>query len=377
MPWGAGASAPAISPLYSGHTRQRGRGGRHLPTVRRAIGRLRKAVEPYSRVLILTHNNPDPDALASAVGLRQLIAERIGKPVVVGYAGFLSRAENKEMVRRLRLRVRNISHMDLRRFRAVILVDTQPGTGNSPLSARHRVVGVVDHHPLRDTSRGSVFGAIDPDAGATSTIVYELLKAAGVKPAPNVATALFFGIKTDTQDLGREATERDQAAYKELFGQAQHKKLAQIVHPRVSIDYYRTVDVALRAAKKFGDCVYVPVGPVATPEHISEIADYIVNLEGIRWAVVTGEFKGDLYFSIRTLSARKDAGRTLRKAMGDLGFAGGHHKMAGGMLPLGGLDDEKRTAASQRVLTGLFAALGANTSSPEPLLTPGVMPSSA
>jgi nanoRNase/pAp phosphatase (c-di-AMP/oligoRNAs hydrolase) len=334
------------------------------------VARLKEVLEPYSRVLVLTHNNPDPDALAAAAGIRLLVARIAHKPATICYAGFLSRAENREMVRDLRLPVHDIEHVDLRRFRAVILVDTQPGAGNNALAARHTVAGAIDHHPRRAALRDVPFCVVDSEAGATSTLVYELLKAADVKPPANIATALFFGIKTDTQDLGREAAGRDLSAYKELFGLALHRRLALIMHPRKPAAYYRTVSAALASAVVYGDCVYAPMGEVPTPEYVSEIADYISRLEGMRWAVATGVFQGDLYFSLRTLSARKDGGSILRRAIGSSGVAGGHQRMAGGRVDLKVLDPQRRDAAQARVLSNLFQALGAATASPIPLLAP-------
>jgi nanoRNase/pAp phosphatase (c-di-AMP/oligoRNAs hydrolase) len=125
---------------------------------------------------------------------------------------------------------------------------------------------------------------------------------------------------------------------------------------------------ALGTAVVFGDCVYAPVGDVPTPEFVSEVADYLVVLKGMRWSVATGRFDENLYFSIRTLTARKDAGRLLRKAMGRLGMAGGHRKMAGGVLPVSDLEPERREAAEAAVISKLLQALGANTTTSTPLL---------
>lgn len=343
-----------------------------MPTVQpEDAGRLAEILGPYRRVLVLTHNNPDPDAIASAAGLSALIAEVAGIPATIGYAGFLTRAQNKEMVARLKLPLRNVADMDLRRFRAVALVDTQPTAGNNALSAKQVPVAVIDHHPVRRASLASGFALVDREVGATSTIVYEMLKETKVKVSTNLATALFFGIKTDTQDLGREAGPRDLAAYKELFNAASHGVLAQIIHPRLSGEYFRVFHRALETAVLCGDCLYVPVGDVPTPEFISEIADYFVALKGIRWAMASGRFGGDLYFSLRSLTARKDGGRLLRKAMGKLGVAGGHRKMAGGVLRLADMDAGKREAAEAKVIASLLETFGANTTATRPLLAMG------
>ncbi|MHC4712226.1 MAG: DHH family phosphoesterase [Planctomycetota bacterium] len=330
--------------------------------------KLAEVLAPYKRILILTHNNPDPDALAAAAGMRALVQHLAKRPSTIGYAGYLTRAGNREMVLRLKLHVQDVARMDLRRFRAVILVDTQPSAGNNALGDKQTAVAVIDHHNLRRASLTCPFAAVDRNVGATSTIVYEMLKTAGVKLSANLATALFLGIKADTHDLGRDTVQRDLAAYKELFPLARHRVLAQIAHPRLSPEYFRVVHRALGTAVVFGDCVYAPVGDVPTPEFVSEVADYLVVLKGMRWSVATGRFDENLYFSIRTLTARKDAGRLLRKAMGRLGMAGGHRKMAGGVLPVSDLEPERREAAEAAVISKLLQALGANTTTSTPLL---------
>lgn len=329
---------------------------------------LADVLAPYRKVLILTHNNPDPDAIASAAGMKALVAAVSGVSSTAAFAGFLTRAENKEMVARLHMPIQNVDEINVKSFRAVILVDTQPASGNNSLAKGQTAVAVIDHHSLRKATLACPYAIVDRKVGATSTLVYEMLQTAGVKIPPVLASALFLGIKTDTQDLGRDAGDRDMAAYKELFPLVQHRIVAQITHPRLSGDYYRVIHRAIEAAVVCGDCVYVPVGEVTTPEFVSEVADYLVAYKGMRWAIVTGHFGENLYFSIRTLTARKDAGRLLRRAIGTLGVAGGHQKMAGGVLPLADVAPEKRESAQARVLSKLFEALGANTADSIPLL---------
>jgi len=333
------------------------------------VARLMKVLAGHSRVLILTHGNPDPDALASAAALKLLVSQKAGIPCAIGYSGSLTRPENRQMVKRLGLRVRNVTHIDLRRFRAVVLVDTQPGAGNNYLSDKQHPIAAIDHHRLTRATAGCQFHKVDPECGATSTIVYEMLSAAGIAPPAKIATGLFYGIKTDTLDLGREATERDRDAYVKLFPLTVHRTLALIVHPRLPEAYYRIVHNAVEHAVIYGNCIYAGAGAVPTPEYVSTIADYVAELEGMRWAVATGIHAGDLYFSVRTLTARKDAGKILRHAIGQHGFAGGHQKMAGGVLLLSDVAEGERAAVEAKVRQSLIAALGANTAAPRNLLS--------
>ncbi len=319
---------------------------------------------------MLTHDNPDPDAIAAAAAMRLLINKVVGIPAAIVYSGFLTRPENRQMVSLLHLRVHNIADVDLRRFRAYVLVDTQPSAGNNRLPAGQTPTGVVDHHRLRRASLACPFRIVDKECGATSTLAYELLKAASIKPPSNIATALFFGIKTDTLDLGREAAQRDIDAYKELFNLANHRTLSGITHPRLPEEYYQVVHRAVHSALIYGNCIHADLGDVPTPEYVSVVADYVAALDGLRWAVSTGVYKQNLYFSLRTLTARKDAGRILRRAIGKHGFAGGHQKMAGGLLLLADLPPDQRPVLTEKVISSLLSSLSANTSAARPLLSP-------
>jgi len=333
------------------------------------VDRLVEVLRPFRRVLILVHDNPDPDALAAAVALRIIIKAKADTPALVGYSGFLTRPENREMVSVLRLPVHPIDEIDLRRFRAIILVDTQPSAGNNRLSPGQLPTAVVDHHNLRRATASCPYYLVDRAAGATSTIAYEMMKAAGVRPRANISTALFFGIKTDTLDLGREASARDVDAYRELFHLAVHRKLALITHPRLPGEYYLVLHRSVEQTLLYGDCAYTSLGPVSTPEYVSAVADYIAALEGLRWAVATGLYGQNLYFSLRTLTARKDAGKILRRAIGKFGFAGGHQKIAGGLLLRSSLPENDRPLIEAKVVSVLLGLLGANTPAQRPLLS--------
>ena len=98
-----------------------------------------------SPLLILTHNHPDPDAIASAVALA-FLAERLhGVKSRIAYGGIVGRVENQAMVRVLRLPVHPLRDGDLKRYAHVALVDTQPPFQNNPFPRNKRPTLVVDH----------------------------------------------------------------------------------------------------------------------------------------------------------------------------------------------------------------------------------------
>src|SRR4051794_38119520 len=140
------------------------------------------------KALVLTHDNPDPDSIAAALGLRRLL-EADGFEVTLALGGIIGRAENRAMVRELRIPLVPLERLDLSTFDAVGLVDTQPQTGNNSLPDDRKPDIVIDHHPPREASNGVLWRDIRSEVGATATIVYEYLKLAGLSLDSTLATA--------------------------------------------------------------------------------------------------------------------------------------------------------------------------------------------
>jgi nanoRNase/pAp phosphatase (c-di-AMP/oligoRNAs hydrolase) len=170
---------------------------------------LLNAVRGANRVLILLHNDPDPDAIASGVGLRYLLEQKLEITSDIVYRGIVGRAENKALLHYLGEPLRLLTETDFDLPQPVALVDTQPGAGNNALPAGRAVALVLDHHPLREDTARATFADVRSDIGASSTILAGYLRAAGIDPPLPLITALFYGIKTDTMGLSRGAMAAD------------------------------------------------------------------------------------------------------------------------------------------------------------------------
>jgi nanoRNase/pAp phosphatase (c-di-AMP/oligoRNAs hydrolase) len=305
------------------------------------LDRLLQAVEGASGVLILPHNDPDPDAMASAVALSYLLAEKLGTESQLAYRGIIGRAENKALVRYLDHPLKRLTGADLRRERAIALVDTQPGTGNNPLSAKRSPAIVLDHHPMRDATTDAIFADVRPEFGATSTILLEYLRAAEIEPPAPLATALFYGIKTDTLGLVRGSSPADVAAYLHLQPLVDVEALVEIERAQVPIEYFHRLDAALHSARVYRDVVTCFLGPMRRPDLAAEMADLLLRLRGMQWAICIGVYGSRLILSIRTLNRKFGAGQLAQAVVGERGMAGGHGAMAGGQVPLRGADPEQ------------------------------------
>jgi nanoRNase/pAp phosphatase (c-di-AMP/oligoRNAs hydrolase) len=303
------------------------------------LRRMVHAAREHRRALVLTHDNPDPDAVASACGLAWLLERTAGIEAQAGYGGVIGRAENKALIKILHLPIQPLSRLPTREFDLICLVDTQPEVGNYSLKDAPFPNLVIDHHPARPQSARSMFHDVGGPAGATSTLVTQYLRAAKLAPPPPLATALFYGIKTDTRDLGREVEGGDIDCYNWLFPLVDKTALSRIEHPQVPKSYFAAYHRAYERARLHGDgqaCV-VDLGQVYVPEIVPEVAERMVSLEGLRWSLAAGAFQGELYLSLRINDRRMNAGRWVREICGPMGgSAGGHGAMAGARIPLKG-----------------------------------------
>jgi nanoRNase/pAp phosphatase (c-di-AMP/oligoRNAs hydrolase) len=246
-------------------------------------------------------------------------------------------------------------------------VDTQPEQGNHSLPAAHFPDVVIDHHPERPETRLAVVADVGRDTGATSTVVTDYLRASGLAVPSAIATALFYGIKSDTRDLERETTEPDVEAYLWLFPKADSQALSQIEHPRLPEDYFRLFHAAVEKARIHGDAVLCDLGKVYYPDLVAEVADRFLSMGDVKWSLAVadrflsmgdvkwslavGEYRSGLYFSLRTRDRRMNAGKMIREIIeAHGGAAGGHGSMAGARLPL----KRMSAAARKRLLQGIF-----------------------
>jgi len=304
---------------------------------------LLKAVENTTRILILTHNNPDPDAISSAVALRYLLAEKLNIEGQIVYQGLIGRAENKALVRYLVHPLRPLVASDLSEGVPLALVDTQPGSGNTVLlPSAANVAVVIDHHtgPADLSATTANLADIRPEVGATSTILTEYLQAADLEPPIPLATALFYGIKTNTMGLSRNTSPADAMAYYYLQPQIDVKGLASIEQARVPANYFKSFDIALRTAQVYNGILISYIGPVGYPDLTAEMADLLLRLEEAEWVICMGLFGNDLMISIRLHRGQRGAGQLAQAIVGPDGTAGGHGTIAGGQIPLGGHDPE-------------------------------------
>ena len=303
----------------------------HLSNLRRVVD-LHALLDPREKVGILLQPDPDPDGIAGGMALRALLGRKTPTAPLISF-GEVKRPENIAMVQALGIEVRVLGAEELDEFDALALVDVQPTVFGEDAPERLRAVDVViDHHPER-SGYDAVIRDIRPSYGATATILTEYLRADGIEWHAKLATALTYGIKSDTQLLGRETSQRDMGAFAHLHPHHSPALLRRIERPALPRDGLRALGRAL-ARTEIVDGIHLLVLGRVREDVIPQVADLGLQAEGAEWAIAAGIVQRDLVFSVRNVGYVRAAGDVVRAVVEGLGVGGGHRSMAKGIIPL-------------------------------------------
>ncbi len=321
------------------------------------LQKLKESLKDVKKLTVLAHDNPDPDSISCAVTLADIVTQVFGIPATAGYHGIVGRAENREMIRALDLKIRRLGKTGVKASDAIALVDCQPFTGNITLPKNANPVVVIDHHAPRKTTK-SAFIDVREGYGATATILGEYLLVSGMAMTSQLATALCYGISSETQRLGRDASQHDMAIYLALFADANKKTLSQIEFPKLERHYFSTLNRALHQAYVYKNAVISYLGEIAEPDFVPIVADLLLRCERMSWSLSMGRYKSQILFSLRTTRKNSDCGNFLRALIGKRGTAGGHDLIAGGQIPCADLNDEACENVQKDIAAAFLKKIG-------------------
>jgi nanoRNase/pAp phosphatase (c-di-AMP/oligoRNAs hydrolase) len=272
---------------------------------------------------VLVIINADPDAIASAMAVKRLLWRKVAG-ICISSINVIKRPDNLNMVRLLGAGLLPLDQIDAAKFTRFIIVDSQPG--HHPLFSPFKFTAVIDHHP--DMGSTFPFKDIRPHYGATATMMTEYLKAAKIKPATKLATALFYAIKTDTHNFEQQTTAEDLRAFQFLFHHSDPylvRKIEQSEIPFAFLKYFKT---ALENMKRRKQKLFVHLNHIENPDVCVLVADFLMRIETIGWCIVSGLYADRLIVVFRNDGIKKNAGSVAKKSFGSMGSAGGHKSMA-------------------------------------------------
>jgi len=294
------------------------------------VERVRSLFGEGEKVHILLQHDPDPDAIGSALALRELLGRNRPTTPIVTF-GEVTRPENVAMIRLLDIQIDRITYDDLHKDGArLALVDVQPPYFDKPLG---RVDLVVDHHPKRITFKAR-YADLRTAYGATSTIFTEYLRAAGMEPSQRLATALLYGIKTDTLFLERGSNLADLSAFNFLYPLANKAMITRIERPALPREDLEAMGRALSRLQIDNGVAVIHLGEVNREDVIPQMAEFCLQIEGVEWGVVSGLVNNRVVISVRNVGYVKSAGEIMKRLYDDIGSAGGHRAMAKAVVPL-------------------------------------------
>lgn len=291
--------------------------------------RLLAVVDASDTLCILI--NADPDSMASALALKRIFWKKVRR-VLVYRINSIKRADNLAFVKLLTVDQKHIRYLKRSVVSKWALVDSQPH--HNTLFMDHNYAIIIDHHPVTEPVKAD-FLDIREDYGANSSILTEYLKAGKIKPSPKLATALFYGIKTDTDNFVRASDPHDIAAFKYLYQFTNMGILKKIESSEMTRSMLPKYQRAIEQLNFIRDIAYVHMESVDSPDLLVLIADFFLNIAEIEWSIVSGVYKEKLVVILRNAGFHGDAGKTAKELFESWkGSAGGHRNAARAEIPL-------------------------------------------
>ncbi len=302
---------------------------------------------------VLITIDPDPDAIGAALAFKRLLWHKV-QSVTIGMIRPIRRLNNITMVRLLKLPLVLLEKKQTKQFDKYVIVDGQPS--HNAFFSQFSYSVVIDHHPV-NSSVESPFVDIRPEYGSTSTILTEYLKAAKIKPSQTLSTSLLYGIKTDTRNFERHTILDDIESFRYLFPLANHNVLRKIEISDLSLQDLKFFHRAVERKHIIKDRIFSHLEKVPSADILVVIAEFFLKIHDISWSIISGIYENSLIIVIRNDGFRKDAGKIVRQAFGDIGCAGGHEAMARAEIPMDKLKDVIQEPTSPNIERFIHKAL--------------------
>lgn len=292
--------------------------------------RLNELLDQFSgadHVLILI--NADPDSIASAMALERLLWRRVTR-INISNINTITRPDNMAMIQLFDVTLIHISKVDAHLYNKIAILDSQPDHNESFKGLVYNVI--IDHH--EPGSYAAPFMDIRPNYGATSSIMTEYLKSAKIKPSERIATALLHGIKTDTSNFERMATNADIRAFQFLFRHANIHLARRIEHVDLRMGFLDYFKKAIEEKVVDDSRIFIHFGNVENPDICVLVGDFFMRVNTVTWSIVSSLYEDRLVIILRNDGLQKDAGKLASRLFGEVGSAGGHKSMARAEIPL-------------------------------------------
>jgi nanoRNase/pAp phosphatase (c-di-AMP/oligoRNAs hydrolase) len=308
------------------------------------------------QVVILTHDYPDPDAMASSAALHLILSKRFGCQSIMAHSGLVTRAENRQILRTIPYRFHPTSALAPKRGSwPALFVDSKPAVGNTTVPDFIRPIGVIDHHPAAHRPLPpDCFADVRPETGACVSLLWEYLQAADIAIPPWLASCMVYASVTETMDFTRPFLPADLDAYIDLLPRANMRQLGLIRNAPIAPQFFAEFQEAIANARIYANIAWSHIAHATEPEIVAQFADRLILLERVSWSFCTAFHQGNLIISFRSDRRGVDCGTLLRRAFGGRGSAGGHEWMAAGMIHAADMGPEEKDAVKDSLVRDIL-----------------------
>jgi phosphoesterase RecJ-like protein len=327
-----------------------------------------ECIRNKQHILLITHVNPDGDAVGSLLGLGLYLEQQGHEVTMLAPTPLPIYTHRLRSVDRIQVYSASPVYSETielpESVDLIMLVDTGDvqriarvyHDQQAYLEARPMII--IDHHATN--SGEGLINLIDASLSSNCELLYQLLRAWNAQITPDIATPLLMGITTDTQSFKTSNTTPSalRAAADLIEAGAERALIMRDVYSSIPIETAKLLSLALSELKQAGDVAWTHVTQVmqrsvhATDDAAAEVTDYIANLGGLKATALFKERRdGSVKVSLRSIPGIDVAAVAQH-------FGGGGHRQAAGATLEGPLSD-----AEERLLQVLRAAVeqSANT----------------
>lgn len=297
--------------------------------------RFLKTLAGHQQILIVAHDNPDPDAIATGWAFYCLVKEKLTASVRLLSEGEIVRAENRQMMKLLHPPLELVDRFVFPANAASVLVDCGAASQNHLLArAKITPTAVIDHHCYDHCPGQAIWEDIRPKMAATASIAASYLREQKILPHAGLATAMLYALRTETRGAEVHFSRLDRAVLVWLSERSDPSLLAQIENAPLLPEYFGDMALALQGTIVYGDTALCLLPRAHGPEIVGEVADLLIRCEGIRRVLCGAVVHDDILLSVRTaLQSDENAAELIRQTLAGLGHGGGHRHRAGGKIP--------------------------------------------
>ena len=287
-------------------------------------------LDKYSEITIQCHDNPDPDAIASAFGLYRYYQQR-NKKVRIIYSGrFKIRKSNLMlMIKELDIPVSYLDAASGNISGLLLTVDCQYGQGNVTSPAADDVA-VIDHH--NGTAQTDLC-EIRPELGSCATLVWKMLTDEGfdVMADRSLCTALYYGLMTDTGNFSELSHPLDRDMRDILI--VNETQIRMFTNSNISLEEMRITGEALAGYESIStySCGILKADE-CDPNILGIISDMALQVAEFNVVIAYGHVSGGYKLSVRSCTREVLADEFVRFLTDRVGSGGGHDYKAGGFI---------------------------------------------